>query len=158
MVSKNARKRVDAQGIVPPVDNRTDVTGLESVGPDSFEDGLVELRYRVGDIHSVHFAGVEEAFDVRFQTEDGRSPGSLVGPKSLEQRAAIMDDVGGDVDTGILPGNELAVHPHFSILAEGTHSALLRVSNGFLSISLTYRNDPSHVIRTSLLKSIALRG
>ena len=48
---------------------------------------------------------------MRVEAEAGRAVARVVAPRALEDAAAVVDDVGGDVDLGVRPLHELAVHP-----------------------------------------------
>jgi hypothetical protein len=53
------------------------------------------------------------------EPEDGRALGRLVGANSLEDTRAVVEPMGADVDLGVGPVNELAVHPDFFGLTHG---------------------------------------
>jgi len=59
------------------------------------------------------------------EAKDGSPLGSIVCPKTLEQRAPVMDDVGSNMDFSLRPGNKLTIHPDFSILIKRTHEGFL---------------------------------
>ena len=48
---------------------------------------------------------------VGVEPEAGRALKRVVAPRAFEDCAAVVNDVGRDVDLGICPVHELAVHP-----------------------------------------------
>ena len=53
------------------------------------------------------------------QAEDGRALGGVVGPDALEDAGAVVQRVGEDVDPGVVPVDEHAVHPNLVHLLNG---------------------------------------
>ena len=70
-----------------------------------------ELVDRVGQGHAVDLGGVEQALHVLLQAEDAGAVGLGVTADAFEDRRAVVNDVGHDVDLGFVPGNEVAVVP-----------------------------------------------
>ena len=62
-------------------------------------------------LHPVDLGGVVQPAHVRVEPEAGRAFRRLVAARAFEDAAAVVDDVRGDVDLGVLPVHQLAVHP-----------------------------------------------
>src|SRR5207248_4553292 len=98
--------------------------GLEVVRADRLEHGVGKARARVRHIHAVDLRGVEQPFDMRVEPEAGRSFRRLVTAGAFEDRAAVVDDVRRDVDLGVGPIHQRAVHPDLPRARE-THDSIL---------------------------------
>jgi energy-converting hydrogenase A subunit M len=59
----------------------------------------------------VDLGGVDEALQVLVEAKDCRSLLGLVAADALEDRGAVVHDVGEDVDLGVLVGDEVSVVP-----------------------------------------------
>src|SRR5690606_22143422 len=94
-----------------PIDQRADVTRPEAVRLDQLEDRVRERLLIVRRLHAVDAGRVEEPPDMGVDPEAGRPPPRLVAARALEDAAAVMYDVGGDVDGGLRPVDERAIHP-----------------------------------------------
>jgi hypothetical protein len=58
---------------------------------------------------------------MRFETKDGCSLASFISPEALKKGTPVMDDMRGDMDFGVFPGNELAIHPNFPVFIKRAH-------------------------------------
>ncbi len=106
-----AGKRVDAERVIPAIDDRPDVAGLERVRPDGLEHRVGECHHVDLRFHPVDLAGVEQAAHVRVEPETGGAPRRVVATRSFENAAPVMNDVGSDVNRGVRPVDERTVHP-----------------------------------------------
>src|SRR5690349_7832916 len=66
------------------------------------------------------------------ETEAGRAGLGVVAPGALEDAAAVVDDVGGDVNLRLTPLHELAVHPDEASARKRHWDAPLEDPNRFL--------------------------
>jgi len=107
-----ARQGVEAHLAVAQVDQRADIAGVDVVDPDGLLGGLDDLLHGERRLDHQHLGRLQEAADVVGQPEDGRSGGGGVGPDALEDSGAVVERVGEDVDLGVVPVDELAVHPN----------------------------------------------
>ena len=62
-------------------------------------------------VHPVDAGRVVQSPDMRVEAEHGGSVGCVVAAGALEDAAAVVDDVGADVDLRVGPIDQLAVHP-----------------------------------------------
>ncbi len=113
-----AAEGVDAGFAVAAEGDGADVAGGDAVGFYGVDDGLAELLDGVAEGHAVDVAGVAEALHVLGEAEDGGgvrllvAAGALgVAADALEDGGAVVDDVGHDVDVGVVPGDEFPVVP-----------------------------------------------
>ena len=47
---------------------------------------------------------------------------TIISPESLKQRRSVMNDMGSNMNVGILPRYQFSIHPNFPILVKWTHS------------------------------------
>ena len=87
------------------------VTGADFVGANQIKGGVGQLIGVVGDFHSVNVGGIEQALHVFAQTEYGDALRRVVGANAFEDGGAVTDDVGKDVDLGVVPGDKFSVVP-----------------------------------------------
>ena len=92
-----------------------DVAAFELVGAHYFALGGVGLFFAKGDVHAQDFGAVKEALGVLLQAEDGSAFVGFVGAQAFKSATAVVHGVGEDVDFGIAPIDELAVHPDFAV-------------------------------------------
>jgi hypothetical protein len=105
-----AHRAVAHEGDRPQVRSVGEAVGL---GPEQIEAGVAELIDGVRHLQQHHVGGVDEALHVLAQAKHRQPPVFLlVGPNALEDAQAIVQRVGHHVDVGVLPLDELAVHPH----------------------------------------------
>ena len=128
------RLREQAHLAVAAEEERADVAGVEAVAPDQLvrrRPQLVELeRHR----QVVQLRRLLQPREVVLMAED-RGPGGLgvVGPDALEDAGAVVEAVAEDVDLGVVPCDELTVHPdrlglpHFALLASIREGRLWRM-------------------------------
>jgi len=91
---------------------RTDVPGLHLVHHQGVQRGLDQLVAAEGNLHAQNVRGVDEALHMLRKAVHGAAPvRALVGANALEDAAAVMQSVGEDVHVGLIPVDELAVHP-----------------------------------------------
>ncbi len=100
-------ERIDADLAVAAEGDGADVAGDDIVGFDDIDDGSGELLHGVRQRHTVDFGRVDKAGHVLLQTENA----GHITADALEDGGAVMDDVGHDVDVGLVPGDELSVVP-----------------------------------------------
>jgi hypothetical protein len=118
--------RVDAERLVPAIDERADIAGLHLVGADRFEHRLHPAVQIEGILHPVNLGRVLQAQHMGIETEAGRALRCRVAPRALEHAAPVVDDVRRDVNRRVLPVHERAVHPDLAGPRK-SHTALLRV-------------------------------
>src|SRR5216683_3736998 len=108
---------IDAHLAVAAESDGADVAGRDSVGFDDIDDGSSELVCGIGQGHAVDFGGVDETSHVFGEAEDAGAcficaAGALgVAANALEDRRAVVDDVGHDMNLRLIPGDELSVVP-----------------------------------------------
>src|SRR5207302_2260088 len=81
--------------------------------------GVDDLQRGEGDVDQEDLGAVEEAGDVVGEPEHGRAARCRVGADALEHAAAVVQRVRQDVDLGVVPVDELAVHPDLLDLVQG---------------------------------------
>src|SRR5689334_16745043 len=72
---------------------------------------LAQLLHRVGKVDVVELRRLLEPLEVVAVAEDRRAAIGLVGANPLEHTGAVMEAVGEDVDLGVVPRDQLAIHP-----------------------------------------------
>src|SRR5947199_8901463 len=70
-----------------------------------------QLLERVGDRHVVEPGRAEQPVEVVVVAEDRRAELGVVGADALEDAGAVVEAVREYVDLGVLPGDEVSVHP-----------------------------------------------
>src|SRR5690349_11753862 len=108
-------QRTHAQAVVAAENQRADVARADAVDADQVDHGLSKLLARKAGLRAINFGRIQQAADVRVQVEDGRALRRLIGADALKQAGAVADHVGGYMDSGLAPGDELAVVPDFFI-------------------------------------------
>jgi len=104
--------RVQAHFVVAQENQRADVTLLQLVDLDHLNNSLRDLLRRKGDVDSQDFGGVEQPLDVLRQAENGGlAVVGAVTADALEHPVAVVQGVGEDVDVGLVPRDQCAVHP-----------------------------------------------
>ena len=106
---------------VPAEHQRADVAGVELVGLEHLEGGVVELLDRVRHRHVVELRGPLDPLEVLRETEHGDAALRLVGADALEDPRAVVQRVREHVDLGVGPGDQLAVHPDRVHLGDRGH-------------------------------------
>src|SRR5439155_23753431 len=96
-------ERIDAEGLVPAVDDRPDVARAEGIRADRVEDSVGESRTGMRRVHPVDLRRVEEPLDVGVESEARRAFRRRVTAGAFEYAAAVMNDVRGDVNLRIGP-------------------------------------------------------
>src|ERR1700733_13651575 len=91
--------------------HRPDVARGDAVGLDNVDDGGVELLGGVRQGHAINFGGVGKAGHVLLEAEYAGAVGLGVTADTLEDGGPIVDDMGHDVDIGLIPRDELSVVP-----------------------------------------------
>ena len=84
---------------------------------------LIERR-----LHAIDLGGVDQPLHVRVEAEAGRALRRVVAARALEDTAAVMDDMRRDMDLGVRPVHQGAVHPDFAGPAEGHQSPPLWIT------------------------------
>jgi hypothetical protein len=73
--------------------------------------GVAQLLERVWQLQVIERRRLAEALEVLPVPKDCGSPLGLVAADALEHPAAVVEAVAEHVDLGVLPGNEIAIHP-----------------------------------------------
>ena len=102
---------IDAERTIAAVDDRTDVAFLEAVDRNQLEDRLIDFGRSVRRRHAVDLGRVEEPVGVFRQPENGGTILGLVAAQTLEDRRAIMHDMGQHMDSGVVPIDQCAIQP-----------------------------------------------
>jgi hypothetical protein len=105
------RSRMDAELAVAVEGDRAEVALGETVGRDDLVAGDPDLVDRVRQLHVEETRRVLQPLEVIGQPEDRRPLRSLVHPDPFEDTGAVVETVGGDMDLGMRPVDELAIHP-----------------------------------------------
>src|SRR5205823_6759531 len=105
-----ALQRVDAHLTVAAEGDGANIAGRDAVGFDDIDDGGGELLRGVGQGHAVDFGRVDQPCHMFGQAKD-TGAGSLcavgalgVAPNALEDRRAVVDHVGHDMNLRLIPG------------------------------------------------------
>ena len=106
-----AGQRVEPHLAVAQVDDGPDVALGQPVDPHRRLGGLDDLLGREGDVDEEDLGRVEQPGDVVGQPEHGRAGIGRVGPDALEDSAAVVEGVGEDMDAGVVPVDQLSIHP-----------------------------------------------
>ena len=106
------RPRVDAELAVAVEGDRAEVATRRSpLTAISSKQRGAELVDRVRELHVEELRRVVEALEVVVQPEDGGAALGVVAADALEDAGAVVQAVRADVDPGVRPVHELAVHP-----------------------------------------------
>ena len=105
------RPRVDAELAVAVEGDRAQVALAEAVHGDQLVRRQPELLHRVRELHVQELGRLVQALEVVGQPEHRRARVRLVAADPLEHARAVVEPVGADVDLGVGPVHELAVHP-----------------------------------------------
>src|SRR5438445_3368812 len=106
-----AGKRIDVDVGVAANHQRADVTGAEAIFAHDFVGGRTKLLDRVGALHALNMAGVDQALHVFAQAKSRRAMLGFVAADALKNRRAVADDVGEHIDLRFVPGDQFAVVP-----------------------------------------------
>src|SRR6266704_4945703 len=106
-----AGERIHVDVAVAANHQRTDVTGIEAIFAHDFFGGGTKLLDRVGALHAVNMAGVDQALHVFAQAKSRRALLGFVAADALKNRRAVADDVREHMDLRIVPGYQFAVVP-----------------------------------------------
>ena len=91
---------------------RPDVAFGELVDPHDVGACLEQFLLAVRDFHLDDMSGVDEAADMLAGAEDCRAAVvALVASHPFENREAVVQAVGQDVNGGLIEGDHRAVHP-----------------------------------------------
>ena len=104
-------ERIDTELFISAANNGANVALFEFVHPYRFQNGLGDLFLRKRRVHPVNFRRVEQTIDVRFETERSRPHRRLVTPHPFENRCSVVNDMRANVKFGIVPVDELPIHP-----------------------------------------------
>ena len=121
-----ARQRVEPHLAVAVVGDRPDVAAGQAGGRDRVLGGLHDVVDRVRDLHAEDGGAAEQPLDVVGEPEDAGTVVGLVGADPLEHAHAVVERVGEDVDAGVVPVDELAVHPDLLGGGDGHGGSFLR--------------------------------
>ena len=104
--------RAKAHRAVADEDERPEVGLCLTIGAQKVTGGRHDLVDGVGDLQQPHVGALEEPADVLAMAEDvAASVGPLVAADALEHTEAVVERVGHDVDVGLVPGDQGAIHP-----------------------------------------------
>ncbi len=103
--------RRDAELAVAVEGDRAQVALGQPVGTDHLVAGGAELVDGVGELHVEEARRVLQALHVVAEAEDGRALWRVVAADALEDARAVVQAVNADMDLGVGPVDELAVHP-----------------------------------------------
>ena len=78
---------------------------------DQLVGRLADLLGRVGQLEVVELGRLREPLEVLAVAEDRRAALGLVAADALEDAGAVVEPVAQNVDLGVFPSHELAVHP-----------------------------------------------
>src|SRR5918996_1284570 len=117
--------RVDAELAVAVEGERAQVALGQPVRRDELVGRAPQLLDRVSKLHVQEPCRVVEAHEVVGEAEYRRPVVGLVAADPLEDAGAVMEPVSGDVNLGVGPVHELAVHPDLLGLA---HVPTLKVT------------------------------
>ena len=113
----------DAQLLGADPGERAQVAALELVLAHDGALGVHHLLERERDLHAQDLGRVEQALGVLAQAEDRRAVDRVVGAHAFEGAAAVVQRVGQDVDLGVAPVDELAVHPDLAVAIVHAHGS-----------------------------------
>ena len=102
---------VDAELAVAVERDRPEVALVEAVDRDRLEARGAQLVDRVRELHVEELRRGLEPLEVVGEPEDRRAALGGVAADALEDAGAVVQAVRADVDPGIRPVHELAVHP-----------------------------------------------
>ena len=118
--------RRDAELAVAVERDRPDVALGEPVRADHLVAGGPQLVDRVRDLHVEQARRVVQPLDVVAEPEDRGALGRVVAANAFEDAGPVMQAVDADVNLGVGPVDELAVHPdllgllHHRLLSDGS--------------------------------------
>ena len=107
-----ADDRVEAHLAVPVVDERADVAALDAARGDGLAHRSAQLLFAERHLHRQQVRRTSETGDVLAQAEDRRAATRRIGPDAFEHRRAVVQAVREDMDLGVVPVDELSVHPN----------------------------------------------
>src|SRR5216684_4013864 len=112
-------ERIDTDFAVAAQDDGLDVAGVELVQAHELGGGVAEVVEGVGQLHAIDFRGVDEPLHVFAETENGGALLRFVAANAFEDRGGVADDVGKDVECGVVPVDPFSVVPDFFGLGDG---------------------------------------
>src|SRR6266404_4788781 len=124
-------ERIDTDFAVAAEHDGLDVAGVELVQAHEFGGGVAEIVEGVGQLHAIDFRGVDEALHVFAETENGGALLGFVAANAFKDRGGVADDMGEDVECGVIPVDPFSVVPDFLGLVDGhlLSSGALHVQN-----------------------------
>ena len=105
-------QRVQAHLAVAAVDDRAYVAGAQAVAGHELERRRPQLLSRIWHRHVVQLGRAEQALDVLGVAEHRRPELGVVAAHAVEHPGAVVQPVRQDVDLGVVPCDEFAVHPY----------------------------------------------
>ena len=102
---------VEADRPQPVVDEGAYVSRLQLVFPHYRPAGVGKIFHRPFEGHAVDPGRAVESLYVFGQAEDRRPVAGLVRPDSLEHPGSVMKGVAEYMHGGLVPGDQLTVHP-----------------------------------------------
>ena len=100
--------------------DRAQVGLRQPVDAEELHRGRVQLVDGVRDLHVEELGRVVEPRQMVGQPEDGRALRRVVGADALEHAGSVVEPVRADVNLGVGPVDELAVHPDLGRLAHAS--------------------------------------
>src|SRR6185295_9157172 len=101
----------DAELPVAVERDRPEVALRQAFYPDQLEARLAQLLDAERELHVEQSCGVVQALQVIVQPEAGGALRGLVAADAFEHTRSVVQAVDADVDLGVGPVDELAVHP-----------------------------------------------
>ena len=111
----------DAELLRTDPGERTQIAGLERVGANHCFLGFDDFLVRERQLHLENLCRVEQPAGVFMQAEDRGAIDGVVGPYTLEDRHAVMQRVGQDMDLGIAPVHQFAIEPDVPVAVSHRH-------------------------------------
>ena len=91
------------------------IPAFEFVFSDHEPLRIVDLLGRVRDFHAQNFGAVEQTLGVLLQTKNRGAMDGLVSPHAFECATTVMQCVGKNMDLGVAPFHQVAVHPNLAV-------------------------------------------
>jgi hypothetical protein len=102
---------MDADIAIAPKYDGSKVAGLEVVNADKLHHRVTKLIDGETGIDAINLGGVHKTADMLAEAENCGPGDGFITADSFKHRATVTDNVGKNVDLGIVPVNEAAVVP-----------------------------------------------
>ena len=84
------------------------------IGAEGFQHRRLDSLLGKGNLEQIDVCRFKEAADVLLEPEDRRAlVVSAIAADALKDTESVVEGVVENVDLGVVPGNEVAVHPDF---------------------------------------------